>query len=429
MEAVTVGALHEHQVGGLEGEGLVQDRRVVLAQVTGEHQLATNARFLDPHLDARGTHDVPGLAHAHRETGERHEGRVVGDAPHLAHHGVDVRGLEQRRHTFVITREPAAGAFGFAHRELRGIAQQDGQQVGAGGVGVDRTPETARHQQRQPAAVVDVRVAQHHGVDRDGLERERVPVTGHRIGAALDHAAVQQQLAAAGPHDVAGAGHFARVTEKLQLHDWVIPYHPCIPVLELAMSDPVASQLDRRSFLIGGAVIGASLYVGIRLAQNRFDQGSGTGPVFKPNAFLRISPDDTVTVIIGKSEMGQGVYTGLAMAAAEELDVDPARVKVEFAPADAAFNVPFAPVQFTGGSMSTSTTYMPLREAGAKARAMLVAAAARQWKVTPESLRTENGRVFDGGKSLSYGALTDAASREPVPEKVALKDPSQFRYL
>ena len=195
------------------------------------------------------------------------------------------------------------------------------------------------------------------------------------------------------------------------------------------MSDPVASQLDRRSFLIGGAVIGASLYVGIRLAQNRFDQGSGTGPVFKPNAFLRISPDDTVTVIIGKSEMGQGVYTGLAMAAAEELDVDPARVKVEFAPADAAFNVPFAPVQFTGGSMSTSTTYMPLREAGAKARAMLVAAAARQWKVTPESLRTENGRVFDGGKSLSYGALTDAASREPVPEKVALKDPSQFRYL
>jgi isoquinoline 1-oxidoreductase beta subunit len=195
------------------------------------------------------------------------------------------------------------------------------------------------------------------------------------------------------------------------------------------MSDSAASQLDRRSFLIGGAVIGASLYVGIRLAQNRFDQGSGTGPVFKPNAFLRISPDDTVTVIIGKSEMGQGVYTGLAMAAAEELDVDPARVKVEFAPADAAFNVPFAPVQFTGGSMSTSTTYMPLREAGAKARAMLVAAAARQWKVAPESLRTENGRVFNGSKSLSYGALTDAASKEPVPEKVALKDPSQFRYL
>ena len=156
---------------------------------------------------------------------------------------------------------------------------------------------------------------------------------------------------------------------------------------------------------------------------------AGTGQSFKPNAFLRISPDDTVTVIIGKSEMGQGVYTGLAMAAAEELDVDPARVQVEFAPADPAFNVPFAPVQFTGGSMSTSTTYMPLREAGAKARAMLVAAAARQWNVAPESLRTENGEVFNGGNSLSYGALADVASKEPVPEKVTLKDPSQFRYL
>lgn len=196
------------------------------------------------------------------------------------------------------------------------------------------------------------------------------------------------------------------------------------------MSQPTTSHLDRRSFLIGGAVIGASLYVGIRLAQNRFDQGHpATGQVFKPNAFLRISPDDTVTVIIGKSEMGQGVYTGLAMAAAEELDIDPMRVRVEFAPADPAFNVPFAPVQFTGGSMSTSTTYMPLREAGAKARAMLVAAAAQEWNVAPEALRTENGQVFNGGQSLSYGALADAASKLRAPDKVALKDPSQFRYL
>jgi isoquinoline 1-oxidoreductase beta subunit len=196
------------------------------------------------------------------------------------------------------------------------------------------------------------------------------------------------------------------------------------------MSDSRTSHLDRRSFLIGGAVIGAGLYVGIRLAQNRFDHGSaGTGQVFTPNAFLRIAPDDTVTVIIGKAEMGQGVYTGLAMAAAEELDVEPARVKVEFAPADPAFNVPFAPVQFTGGSMSTSTTYMPLREAGAQARAMLLAAAARHWSVAPESLRTENGQVFNGGQSLRYGALADAASKEPVPHKVSLKDPAQFRYL
>ena len=94
-----------------------------------------------------------------------------------------------------------------------------------------------------------------------------------------------------------------------------------------------------------------------------------------------MAPDDTVTVVIGKSEMGQGIYTGLAMALAEELDVDPARVQVEFAGADPAFNVPFMPIQFTGGSMSTSTTYMQLREAGARARAMLLAAAAQQWNV------------------------------------------------
>src|SRR4029079_14400481 len=111
------------------------------------------------------------------------------------------------------------------------------------------------------------------------------------------------------------------------------------------------------------------------------------------------------------------------------LDVDPARVQVEFAPADPAFNVPFAPVQFTGGSMSTSTTYMPMREAGAKARAMLVAAAARQWKVAPESLRTENGQVFKGSQSLTYGARADAASQQSVPEKVTLKDSAQSRYL
>ena len=94
---------------------------------------------------------------------------------------------------------------------------------------------------------------------------------------------------------------------------------------------------------------------------------------------MRVSPDDTVTIVIGKSEMGQGIYTGLAMALAEELDVDPARVTVEFAGADPAFNVPFMPIQFTGGSMSTSTTYMQLREAGARARAMLLAAAAQKW--------------------------------------------------
>ncbi|HET7812691.1 MAG TPA: xanthine dehydrogenase family protein molybdopterin-binding subunit [Steroidobacteraceae bacterium] len=194
------------------------------------------------------------------------------------------------------------------------------------------------------------------------------------------------------------------------------------------MSEQPQARLDRRNFLIGGAVIGAGLYVGVRFANSRFD-AAHAGATFQPNAFLRIAPDDTITVIIGKSEMGQGIYTGLPMAVAEELDVDPTRVQVEFAPADPAFNVPFAPVQFTGGSMSTSTTFMQLREAGARARAMLLAAAAKRWNVAPGTLRTGDGRVFNGDKSLTYGALADAASKETAPQEVALKNPAEFRHL
>ncbi len=195
------------------------------------------------------------------------------------------------------------------------------------------------------------------------------------------------------------------------------------------MSETSPSSIDRRNFLIGGAVIGAGLYVGIRFAENRFGKTAATGNTLQPNAFVRVAPDDTVTVIIGKAEMGQGVYTGLAMVAAEELDVNPARVKVEMAGADPAFNVPGTPMQFTGGSMSTSTTYQPLREAGARARAMLLAAAAQRWGVEVNELSTDDGKVLRGGKSLSYGALADAASKLPVPEKVTLKDPASFRYL
>ena len=195
------------------------------------------------------------------------------------------------------------------------------------------------------------------------------------------------------------------------------------------MSDQPQARIDRRHFLIGGAVIGAGLYIGIRVADKHFGSEPVSKNPFRPNAYLRVAPDNSVTVVIGKAEMGQGIYTGLAMAVAEELDVDPRRVQVEFGPVDPAFNVPFAPMQFTGGSMSTSTTYTQLREAGARARAMLLAAAAKHWNVPADTLRTEDGRILNGRKSVSYGAMADAAAGEPVPEKIALKDPAQFRYL
>ena len=197
------------------------------------------------------------------------------------------------------------------------------------------------------------------------------------------------------------------------------------------MSDS-SPRMDRRNFIIAGA-IASGVAVGVYVGKRRFDMagdaGSAGGRTLQPNAYVRVAPDDSVTVVIGKSEMGQGIYTGIAMALAEELDVDPARVKVEFAGADPAFNVPFAPVQFTGGSMSTSTTFMQMREAGARVRAMLVGAAAEKWKVDPASLRTENGVVYSGSRKLTYGKLADAAADQPIPEKVTLKDPAQFRYL
>ena len=198
------------------------------------------------------------------------------------------------------------------------------------------------------------------------------------------------------------------------------------------MNDKSPAGFDRRTFLTAGiaaGVVGGGLVLGIRYADKREASAVGSGRNFQPNAFVRVAPDNTVTLIIGKSEMGQGIYTGLAMVLAEELDVDPKRVEVEFAGADPAFNVPFMPIQFTGGSMSTSTTYTQLREAGARARAMLLAAAAQRWKVDASELRTEDGKVLLGSRSLSYGALADAAAQLPVPETVSLKDPADFRYL
>lgn len=192
-----------------------------------------------------------------------------------------------------------------------------------------------------------------------------------------------------------------------------------------------APRFDRRNFLIAGAITAVGVVIGIRVSKDRFggDAADTSGETLKPNAFVRIAPDDTVTIIIGKSEMGQGIYTGLPMILAEELDYDPARVKVEFAPVDPAFNLPFAPVQFTGGSMSTNSSYQQLREAGARARAMLLSAAAEHWNVDAASLRTENGVVWNGSKKLTYGRLADAASKLPIPDKVTLKDPAAFRYL
>jgi isoquinoline 1-oxidoreductase beta subunit len=189
------------------------------------------------------------------------------------------------------------------------------------------------------------------------------------------------------------------------------------------------THLGRRHFLIGTAVVGASLYLGLRVGDRGDPASAPGGASFAPNAFLRIGADDSITVIIGKSEMGQGVYTSLPMIVAEELDVDPARVKVELGPADPAFFSPPFPTQLTGGSSSTRTLYEPLRRTGATARAMLIAAAAQRWNVAPTTLRTDNGAVTDGTNTARYGELVAIAAQLAAPTDVSLKDPKEFRYL
>jgi isoquinoline 1-oxidoreductase beta subunit len=153
---------------------------------------------------------------------------------------------------------------------------------------------------------------------------------------------------------------------------------------------------------------------------------------FAPNAFLRIAPDNSVTVIAKHLEMGQGTYTGLATVVAEELDADWAQIRVESAPADASkyANLAFG-MQGTGGSSAMANSWMQLRKAGATARAMLVAAAATEWNVTPASLTVERGVVHHApsNRQATFGALAAKASGLPVPNEVPLKEPKDFKLI
>jgi isoquinoline 1-oxidoreductase subunit beta len=182
----------------------------------------------------------------------------------------------------------------------------------------------------------------------------------------------------------------------------------------------------RRGFLAG---TGAALVVGFTLPLSGRALAA-TESSFTPNAWLRITPDNRITVICGSSEMGQGVLTAIPQMMAEELDADWNAVSVEQAPVSTAFNNPAFGMQATGGSTTVRGHWDVMRNAGATARAMLVAAAAEQWKVPVAECRTAMGEVIhSSGKKLTYGALAEAASRQKPPEKVALKDPKAFKII
>ncbi|WP_137822772.1 xanthine dehydrogenase family protein molybdopterin-binding subunit [Pseudomonas sp. D(2018)] len=190
-------------------------------------------------------------------------------------------------------------------------------------------------------------------------------------------------------------------------------------------------NVSRRTFLkgSGGLALGIAFAPLLRSGEAL---AAAAGP-FMPNAFVRIADDGSVTVLAKHVEMGQGSYTGLATLLAEELDADWSQVRVEGAPANATLynNLAFGPMQGTGGSSAIANSYEQMRKAGASARAMLVAAAAEQWKVPAAEITVSKGVVSHAasGKQAGFGELAAAAARQPVPAEVQLKSPKDFTLI
>ena len=182
-------------------------------------------------------------------------------------------------------------------------------------------------------------------------------------------------------------------------------------------------KMSRRQFIKSSALAGGGLLLACHLPVGRREVLAAGKAVFAPNAFLRIGTDESVTIIVNKSEMGQGVYTSLPMLLAEELCCDWKRVTVQASPVGPEYNhAQFGAIMVTGGSNSVSSEWDRLSLAGAAAREMLVAAAAHQWKVAPGACRAENGIVHGpAGRQLSFGKLAARAAKLPVPGKPRLK--------
>ncbi|MDQ2150142.1 xanthine dehydrogenase family protein molybdopterin-binding subunit [Alcaligenaceae bacterium C4P045] len=197
-------------------------------------------------------------------------------------------------------------------------------------------------------------------------------------------------------------------------------------------SGPAAAPLPRRKFLkivgLGGFAIGTFPHLTLAAASDSAQPG--LKPSEQPSAFVQIAPNGEVTVTINRLEFGQGVQTGLPMILAEELDADWSQVRSRNGSSDAAYQDPRFGIHLTGGSNSIKNSYTQYRELGARARAMLLSAAAVKWQVSVSELRTEAGNVIGpAGRKAGYGELADAAMTLPVPETVTLKDAKDFRII
>lgn len=185
----------------------------------------------------------------------------------------------------------------------------------------------------------------------------------------------------------------------------------------------------RRRFVQVSALAGGGLALGITLPRGGVAADDAGGPA-SLTAFLRIHPDGRIVFVSPNIEMGQGVMTSHSMIIAEELDADIDRFEAIHSPVEPAYNNPFFGMMGTGGSTSTPAFWMPLRQAGASARAMLIAAAAARWNLPTDQLRTTRGTVIaPDGSTLEYGELASEAAGQSVPENPPLKNPSEFTIV
>ncbi|HXJ08571.1 MAG TPA: xanthine dehydrogenase family protein molybdopterin-binding subunit [Burkholderiales bacterium] len=183
----------------------------------------------------------------------------------------------------------------------------------------------------------------------------------------------------------------------------------------------------RREFLKSSAAMTGGLVIGVSLPVKNLAYAAADPSAV--NAWVKVAPDNTVTILVARSEMGQGVVMALPTLVAEELDVDIYKVKVDFAPPGEVYINGMLGGQITGGSTSVRDGWEKLRVAGAQARMMLVQAAADQWKTDPSKCKVSNGVISYQGKKLTYGQVAQAAAKLTPPKDVKLKDPKNFKYV
>lgn len=209
------------------------------------------------------------------------------------------------------------------------------------------------------------------------------------------------------------------------------------PTTELtsAPKHAISENNSRRHFIklsiASGFALGLAPVAQLALAKGESGEKKAEGlkPLQMPASFVKIDKDGTITIQSNRLDMGQGSETGLAMVLAEEMDADWSRVKAVPAPLGAAYNDPNFGMQMTGGSLAMMSSYNQYRELGARTRAMFVSAAAAKWNVPADSITVSNSVLSSGSKRASFAELADAAMAQPVPEKVVLKDPKNFKLI